>query len=289
MTPTRNWAPWRPGSTRSPHCSARATAASAPTPGSSPGSTRRPASRCWPTTRISHPSCRPSGTRWACTAGRSPSPAPTTSPGFTFSGLPGVVIGHNQDISWGMTNLGADVTDLYLEKFRDGGYLYDGKRRPYKTRQETIKVAGGQSREITVRETNNGPSSPTATSEAAQGRRRVPRGQRRPRPRRRLRGLAALDGSEPQQDHGRGLQAQPRRRLQGIPRRRPRLRGPLAEPDLRRHRGQHRLPGAGPHPRARRGRRTLPGARLGPALPLEELRAAEARCRGSTTPNAATS
>ncbi|SCK39407.1 penicillin amidase [Streptomyces sp. WMMB 714] len=77
--------------------------------------------------------------------------------GFTFSGMPGVVIGHNQQISWGMTNLGADVTDLYLEKFRDGGYLYDGKRRPYRTRQETIKVADGPSREITVRETDNGP------------------------------------------------------------------------------------------------------------------------------------
>ncbi|QPP08371.1 penicillin acylase family protein [Streptomyces bathyalis] len=77
--------------------------------------------------------------------------------GFTFAGLPGVVIGHNQDISWGMTNLGADVTDLYLEKFKDGGYLYDGRRRSYKTRKETIEVAGGANREITVRETNNGP------------------------------------------------------------------------------------------------------------------------------------
>ncbi|NGO70476.1 penicillin acylase family protein [Streptomyces boncukensis] len=77
--------------------------------------------------------------------------------GFTFSGMPGVVIGHNQDISWGMTNLGADVTDLYLEKVRDGKYLYDGKEVPYRTRQETIKVAGGKDRRITVRETNNGP------------------------------------------------------------------------------------------------------------------------------------
>ncbi|MGW7516599.1 penicillin acylase family protein [Streptomyces sp. NPDC054796] len=77
--------------------------------------------------------------------------------GFTFSGMPGVVIGHNQDISWGMTNLGADVTDLYLQKIRDGGYVYDGKTVPYKTRKETIKVAGGKNREITVRETNNGP------------------------------------------------------------------------------------------------------------------------------------
>ena len=77
--------------------------------------------------------------------------------GFTFSGMPGVVIGHNQDISWGMTNLGADVTDLYLQKVRDGKYLYDGKEVPYRTRSETIQVAGGKSRRITVRETNNGP------------------------------------------------------------------------------------------------------------------------------------
>lgn len=77
--------------------------------------------------------------------------------GYTFSGMPGVVIGHNQDIAWGMTNLGADVTDLYLEKVTAGTYLYDGKQLPFKTRQETIKVAGGKSRTITVRETNNGP------------------------------------------------------------------------------------------------------------------------------------
>ncbi|MFI0788567.1 penicillin acylase family protein [Streptomyces lydicus] len=77
--------------------------------------------------------------------------------GFTFSGMPGVVIGHNQNISWGMTNLGADVTDLYLEKINADGYLYDGRQRPFATRKETIKVAGGESREITVRSTNNGP------------------------------------------------------------------------------------------------------------------------------------
>ncbi|MER5181845.1 penicillin acylase family protein [Streptomyces sp. NPDC002896] len=77
--------------------------------------------------------------------------------GYTFSGMPGVVIGHNQDIAWGMTNLGADVTDLYLEKFAGDGYQYDGKVLPFKTRKETIKVAGGASKTITVRETNNGP------------------------------------------------------------------------------------------------------------------------------------
>lgn len=77
--------------------------------------------------------------------------------GFTFSGMPGVVIGHNQNISWGMTNLGADVTDLYLEKVSADGYLDDNRQRPFTTRKETIKVAGGESHEITVRSTDNGP------------------------------------------------------------------------------------------------------------------------------------
>ncbi|MEV8568248.1 penicillin acylase family protein [Streptomyces sp. NPDC051322] len=77
--------------------------------------------------------------------------------GYTFSGMPGVVIGHNQNIAWGFTNLGADVTDLYLEKVTDTGYLYDGREKPFTTRKETIKVAGGKSKTIVVRETNNGP------------------------------------------------------------------------------------------------------------------------------------
>ncbi|MGW5350028.1 penicillin acylase family protein [Streptomyces sp. NPDC004031] len=77
--------------------------------------------------------------------------------GYTFSGMPGVIIGHNQDIAWGMTNLGADVTDLYLEKVTATTYLRDGKQVPFTMRHEEIKVAGGKSREITVRETTNGP------------------------------------------------------------------------------------------------------------------------------------
>ncbi|MET9426769.1 penicillin acylase family protein [Streptomyces sp. NPDC003036] len=77
--------------------------------------------------------------------------------GYTFSGMPGVIIGHNQDIAWGFTNLGADVSDLYLQKVSDRGYQYGGKEVPFTTREETIKIAGGGSRTITVRTTNNGP------------------------------------------------------------------------------------------------------------------------------------
>ncbi|MDT0268259.1 penicillin acylase family protein [Streptomyces sp. DSM 44915] len=77
--------------------------------------------------------------------------------GFTFSGMPGVIIGHNQDIAWGLTNLGADVSDLRLEKLDNGNFLRDGEQIPYDTRTEEIRVAGGETREITVRSTVNGP------------------------------------------------------------------------------------------------------------------------------------
>ena len=77
--------------------------------------------------------------------------------GFTFAGMPGVVIGHNADVSWGLTNLGADVTDLYLEKVTGPDtYLVDGQDVKFDLRKETIKVAGGQDRTITVRTTRSG-------------------------------------------------------------------------------------------------------------------------------------
>ncbi len=76
--------------------------------------------------------------------------------GYTFAGMPGVIIGHNQNIAWGMTNSGVDVTDLYLEKLSGDGYLYDGKTVPFVTREETIDVAGGEPKKIVVRETKDG-------------------------------------------------------------------------------------------------------------------------------------
>lgn len=77
--------------------------------------------------------------------------------GFTFSGLPGVVIGHNRQIAWGFTNLGPDVVDLYLEKVDGGFYEYDGGRRPLELREETIEVLGEDPFTFTVRSTHHGP------------------------------------------------------------------------------------------------------------------------------------
>ena len=77
--------------------------------------------------------------------------------GFSFSGLPGVVIGHNGDIAWGFTNLSADVTDLYIERIQGDKYWRDGKLEPLEVREETIKVAGGKDIPLTIRSTAHGP------------------------------------------------------------------------------------------------------------------------------------
>ncbi len=78
--------------------------------------------------------------------------------GFTFAGLPGVVIGHNQDVAWGFTNLGPDVVDLYLEKVDGRSYVYDGEERPLRMHDETIEIQGeDEPFTFTVRSTRHGP------------------------------------------------------------------------------------------------------------------------------------
>jgi penicillin amidase len=77
--------------------------------------------------------------------------------GFTFSGVPGVIIGHNADIAWGFSNLGPDVTDLYLERVRDITWRYDKEWRSMRVRTETIEVRDGQDVDLRVRETAHGP------------------------------------------------------------------------------------------------------------------------------------
>lgn len=41
--------------------------------------------------------------------------------GVTFPGVPGIILGHNENIAWGATNVGPDVQDLYVETFNDKG------------------------------------------------------------------------------------------------------------------------------------------------------------------------
>jgi len=80
--------------------------------------------------------------------------------GVSFPGVPAVILGHNAKIAWGATNVGPDVEDLFVETpdpKNAANYLYRGASLPYATRQEAIKVAGGDPVTITVRETVHGP------------------------------------------------------------------------------------------------------------------------------------
>ncbi len=80
--------------------------------------------------------------------------------GFSFAGVPGVIIGHNQNIAWGFTNTGPDVMDLYIEKINPDNpdqYEYNGQWADMTVRTETIGTGGGKTVDLIVRSTRHGP------------------------------------------------------------------------------------------------------------------------------------
>lgn len=77
--------------------------------------------------------------------------------GFSFAGYPGVIIGHNQSIAWGFTNMDPDVTDFYLEEVEGELVRRDAGQEPLQIRTETIKVAGGEDVSIEIRQSSHGP------------------------------------------------------------------------------------------------------------------------------------
>ncbi|WP_374763607.1 penicillin acylase family protein [Yunchengibacter salinarum] len=78
--------------------------------------------------------------------------------GVSFPGAPGVVLGRNDHLAWGFTNVAADVQDLYVEKLTDDGQvLTPAGKAPLKTRTEMIRVRGGDPINLTVRATRHGP------------------------------------------------------------------------------------------------------------------------------------
>jgi penicillin amidase len=79
--------------------------------------------------------------------------------GVTLPGTPGVTVGHNRRIAWGITNLGFDVQDLYIEQIdeRTGRYLYRGQVEQARRENEIIRVKGQAAVELTVWVTRHGP------------------------------------------------------------------------------------------------------------------------------------
>jgi penicillin amidase len=78
--------------------------------------------------------------------------------GFSLPGMPFVIVGHNQRIAWGFTNLNPDVQDLFIENFNDSGEYQTPKgwEKP-ETVHETIHVKNHADVEFDVLITRHGP------------------------------------------------------------------------------------------------------------------------------------
>src|SRR5579862_6025079 len=78
--------------------------------------------------------------------------------GVTLPGMPYVIVGHNERIAWGFTNVGPTVTDVYIENFNaQGAYqIPDGWVQP-EHRVEVIHVKGKPDITVDVKVTRHGP------------------------------------------------------------------------------------------------------------------------------------
>ncbi|MFQ6617170.1 MAG: penicillin acylase family protein, partial [Fidelibacterota bacterium] len=80
--------------------------------------------------------------------------------GVTFPGVPGVIIGYNSSIAWGLTNAFPDVQDLYIEKVPENNpdyYLENNSPQKFEKIVEIIDVKGEQPHEEEVLLTSRGP------------------------------------------------------------------------------------------------------------------------------------
>lgn len=78
--------------------------------------------------------------------------------GFTLPGLPYVLVGHNQRIAWGFTNLVPDVEDVFIENVKpDGQYETPQGWKTMETRRELIHVKGKEDVSLDVKLTRHGP------------------------------------------------------------------------------------------------------------------------------------
>ncbi|MFQ5811771.1 MAG: penicillin acylase family protein [Anaerolineae bacterium] len=81
--------------------------------------------------------------------------------GASFASSPGVIIGHNDHTAWGVTNLGPDVQDLFIERVNPENpnqYEYQGQWLDMEVVREEIRVAGEEEPVVVnVRLTRHGP------------------------------------------------------------------------------------------------------------------------------------
>ncbi len=128
-------------------------------------------------------SCKPGSNEWAVSGARTASGKPMLSndmhlehsipdiwheedlqagtfhvAGVTTPGIPFIIEGHNEHISWGFTTLNGDVQDVYVEKTNGQGEYWtaNGWRQPEHD-QEHIHVRFGNDVLVDVERTEHGP------------------------------------------------------------------------------------------------------------------------------------
>jgi penicillin G amidase len=87
------------------------------------------------------------------------------APGWNVMGagdpaLPGISIGHNEQVAWGFTILGVDQQDIYVEETHPESpnrYLHKGRWLDMRVERDTIHVKGGSPVEIELKFTRHGP------------------------------------------------------------------------------------------------------------------------------------
>lgn len=79
--------------------------------------------------------------------------------GVTLPGVPGIVIGKNENISWALTNLMNDDADYFYEKLDSTrqNYFLDGRWQPLEIIKDTIKIKNQKSEIFEIRKTHRGP------------------------------------------------------------------------------------------------------------------------------------
>ena len=78
--------------------------------------------------------------------------------GVTLPGMPYVIVGHNQRIAWGFTNIGPTVADVYIENFNaQGAYQTPQGWQQPEHREEVIHVKGKADVAVDVKITRHGP------------------------------------------------------------------------------------------------------------------------------------
>lgn len=80
--------------------------------------------------------------------------------GVIFAGIPGIILGNNENIAWGVTNYGPDVQDLYIEKQNPNNpnqFEYDREYYDAEVVKYELKVKGQETIPYEVVYTKNGP------------------------------------------------------------------------------------------------------------------------------------